>query len=87
MELADVLVLHMTWFCCYDRKRKKTEEPLSDDEDHGDFDPQQLREHEEFTKVKNIDVIQLGMHEMDTWYFSPLPPEYKDCKVSSVLGM
>jgi hypothetical protein len=31
--------------------------------------------------VKNIDVIQLGMHEMDTWYFSPLPPEYKDCKV------
>jgi hypothetical protein len=54
---------------------------MSDDEDHGDFDPQQLREHEEFTKVKNIDVIQLGMHEMDTWYFSPLPPEYKDCKV------
>jgi hypothetical protein len=33
------------------RKRKKVEEPLSDDEDHGDFDPQQLREHEEFTKV------------------------------------
>lgn len=62
------------------KKRKKVEEPLSDDEDHGDFDPQQLREHEEFTKVKNVDVIQLGMHEMDTWYFSPLPPEYKDCK-------
>eukprot|EP00878_Enallax_costatus_P002084 GHUV01002251.1.p1 GENE.GHUV01002251.1~~GHUV01002251.1.p1 ORF type:complete len:434 (+),score=154.19 GHUV01002251.1:93-1304(+) len=62
------------------KKRKKAEEPLSDDEDHGDFDPQQLREHEEFTKVKNIDMIQLGMHEMDTWYFSPLPPEYKDCK-------
>jgi len=32
-------------------------------------------------QVKNVDVIQLGMHEMDTWYFSPLPPEYKDCKV------
>eukprot|EP00775_Hariotina_reticulata_P007901 gene7901-8097_t len=64
------------------KKRKKVEEPLSDDEDHGDFDPQQLREHEEFTKVKNIDVIQLGMHEMDTWYFSPFPPEYKDCKVT-----
>jgi hypothetical protein len=63
------------------RKRKKVVEEMSDDEDHGDFDPQQLREHEEFTKVKNIDVIQLGMHEMDTWYFSPLPPEYKDCKV------
>lgn len=63
------------------RKRKKVEEPLSDDEDHGDFDPQQLREHEEFTKVKNIDAIQLGMYEMETWYFSPFPPEYKDCKV------
>uniref|UniRef100_A0A383W7X2 Histone acetyltransferase n=1 Tax=Tetradesmus obliquus TaxID=3088 RepID=A0A383W7X2_TETOB len=62
------------------KKRKKVVEELSDDEDHGDFDPQQLREHEEFTKVKNIDVIQLGMHEMETWYFSPLPPEYKDCK-------
>jgi histone acetyltransferase MYST1 len=56
-------------------------EEMSDDEDHGDFDPQQLREHEEFTKVKNVDMIQLGMHEMDTWYYSPLPPEYKDCKV------
>jgi hypothetical protein len=33
--------------------------------------------------VKNIDEIQLGMHEMDTWYFSPLPPEYKDCKVTT----
>jgi hypothetical protein len=68
---------------CAGRKRKKVEEPMSDDEDHGDFDPQQLREHEEFTKVKNIDVIQLGMHEMDTWYFSPFPPEYKDCKVTT----
>lgn len=37
---------------CLFRKRKKVEEPLSDDEDHGDFDPQQLREHEEFTKVR-----------------------------------
>jgi hypothetical protein len=33
------------------RKRKKVVEEMSDDEDHGDFDPQQLREHEEFTKV------------------------------------
>lgn len=69
------------------RKRKKVEEPLSDDEDHGDFDPQQLREHEEFTKVKNIDFIQLGMHEMDTWYFSPFPPEYKDAQASTDAGV
>ena len=31
-------------------------------------------------QVKNIDVIQLGQHEMHTWYFSPLPPEYNNCK-------
>jgi len=55
-------------------------EEHSSDEEHGDFDPQQLREHEEFTKVKNIDVIQLGQHEMHTWYFSPFPPEYNGCK-------
>eukprot|EP00877_Chromochloris_zofingiensis_P000174 jgi/Chrzof1/10157/Cz04g31030.t1 len=64
------------------RKRKKLEDPHSSDEEHGDFDAQQLREHEEFTKVKNIDKIQLGAHEMDTWYFSPFPAEYNDCKVS-----
>ncbi len=37
-----------------------------------------LREHEEFTKVRNILQIELGRHEMDTWYFSPFPAEYKD---------
>jgi histone acetyltransferase MYST1 len=54
-----------------------------DDEGHGEFDPNALREHEEFTKVKNIESIELGCHEMDTWYFSPFPPEYKECKVGS----
>jgi hypothetical protein len=37
-----------------------------------------LREHEEFTKVKNIAKIELGKYEIDTWYFSPFPPEYND---------
>jgi MYST family zinc finger domain len=48
------------------------------EEGHEEFDAQQLREHEEFTKVRNILTIELGRHEMDTWYFSPFPPEYKD---------
>ena len=48
---------------------------------HHEFDASQLREHEEFTKVKNVERIELGRFEMETWYFSPLPPEYKDCKV------
>lgn len=51
------------------------------DEEHADFDPNALREHEEFTKVKNIEKIELGRHEMDTWYFSPFPPEYNGCHV------
>lgn len=38
-----------------------------------------MREHEEFTKVKNIATIELGKYEIETWYFSPFPPEYNDC--------
>jgi len=63
-----------------DPKRKKKAVAEESDSDHGDFDPNALREHEEFTKVKNIDQIELGRHLMDTWYFSPFPPEYRDCK-------
>lgn len=56
-------------------------------EGHEDFDPAQLREHEEFTKVKNIADIELGKYEMETWYFSPFPPEYRECKVSGTLWL
>ena len=38
------------------------------------------KEHEEITKVKNIDVIELGKYEIDTWYFSPYPEEFAHCK-------
>ena len=31
------------------------------------------------TKVKNIDVIEFGRYEIDTWYFSPYPEEYSNC--------
>lgn len=61
-------------------KRKHEEE--HDDEDHSMFDANALKEHEEFTKVKNVEMIELGRYEMETWYFSPLPEEYRDCKVS-----
>jgi len=40
------------------------------------MDEQSLREHEEITKVKNVEIIELGKHRMETWYFSPYPPEY-----------
>nr|XP_009761285.1 PREDICTED: MYST-like histone acetyltransferase 2 isoform X2 [Nicotiana sylvestris] len=48
-------------------------------EGHEELDAASLREHEEFTKVKNIATIELGRYEIETWYFSPFPPEYNDC--------
>lgn len=40
---------------------------------------QQLEEeHEHITRVKNIQCVELGRYEIDTWYFSPYPEEYCD---------
>ena len=44
-------------------------------DEHEGMDAAALREHEEVTKVKNVAVLELGRHQMDTWYFSPLPKE------------
>lgn len=60
-------------------QKRKAEEPV--EEGHEEFDPNQLREHEEFTKVRNILQVELGQHVMDTWYFSPFPAEYNDCTI------
>ncbi|KAF9579535.1 Histone acetyltransferase [Lunasporangiospora selenospora] len=30
----------------------------------------------EIARVKNLDLIQIGKHEVETWYFSPYPSEY-----------
>lgn len=35
-------------------------------------------EHEKITRVKNIQCVELGAFEIDTWYFSPYPREYCD---------
>jgi histone acetyltransferase MYST1 len=35
-----------------------------------------IRDHEEVTKVKNVNYIEIGKYRMETWYFSPLPKEY-----------
>lgn len=51
-----------------------------EEEDHGPFDANAIREHEEVTKVKNVEKIELGRYELDTWYFSPMPPELRECK-------
>ena len=46
---------------------------------HEDLDPASLKEHEEATKVKNINTIEMGRFEVDTWYFSPFPEEFRHC--------
>jgi hypothetical protein len=37
---------------------------------------EEIRAHEEVTKVKNVNSLQLGKHRMDAWYFSAIPPEF-----------
>lgn len=64
--------------CSRVQKRKFEDDHGSE---HGNFDMAEIREHEEFTKVKNIERIELGRYDMETWYFSPFPEEFKDCKV------
>lgn len=34
------------------------------------------REHEEATKIKNIQQIEIGCYQIDCWYYSPYPDEY-----------
>ena len=36
------------------------------------------REHEETTKVKNIEKIVMGCWEVEAWYYSPFPAAYSD---------
>ncbi|GBG24099.1 Histone acetyltransferase [Hondaea fermentalgiana] len=40
------------------------------------MDPDSIREHEEITKVKNVNRIELGRNIIETWYFSPIPREF-----------
>jgi histone acetyltransferase MYST1 len=44
-------------------------------DEHEGMDAAALKEHEEVTKVKNVNTLELGKFRMDTWYFSPLPKE------------
>ncbi|CAM9192401.1 unnamed protein product [Discosporangium mesarthrocarpum] len=34
------------------------------------------KEHEEITKVKNVQRVEIGKYEVETWYFSPYPDDY-----------
>ena len=60
-----------------DKKKKKVDSEFTEaeHEEHEGMDEASLREHEEVTKVKNINRVHLGRYEMDAWYFSPFPKE------------
>jgi histone acetyltransferase MYST1 len=45
-------------------------------DEHEGIDEASLREHEEVTKIKNVQTIELGLYIMECWYFSPFPKEY-----------
>ena len=49
--------------------------PAQELDEHEGLDEASLREHEEVTKVKNVETLELGEYRMNTWYFSPLPKE------------
>lgn len=36
------------------------------------------KEHEERTKIKNIDVVSIGQYDVDCWYYSPYPEGYRN---------
>ena len=60
-------------------RRKKFEESGRIRRPHEDPDLEKLeKEHEEATKVKNIQMIEIGKYEIDCWYFSPYPDEYSE---------
>lgn len=60
------------------KNKRKAEEILADGkkEDKGAKLGELEKEHDEITKVKNIQCIVLGKYEIETWYFSPYPEEY-----------
>ncbi|VDP26446.1 unnamed protein product [Schistosoma curassoni] len=62
------------------RKLEETSKVLQES-DSLDSTTQKLElEYQEFTRVKFIDQIQFGKYEIDTWYFSPYPEEFRQVK-------
>lgn len=41
----------------------------------------------EISRVRNLEKIQMGVHEIEPWYFSPYPVEYSDCDLVYICEM
>ena len=59
--------------------KKRSADEIAPNPGAGHFEHE--KEHEEVSKVRNIQRIELGRYVVDTWYFSPYPEEYcnADC--------
>jgi hypothetical protein len=49
---------------------------IFENNEHEGLDEKNLIAHEEATKVKSIDEIEMGKYRCDTWYYSPYPDGY-----------
>jgi hypothetical protein len=56
-------------------KEMQRDNPFDNDEHEG-LDANCLKTHEEATKIKTIDEIEMGKFRCETWYFSPYPEGY-----------
>jgi len=62
-------------------EQKKLEEQMPGflvNDEHNGLDEKQIEEHEQATKLKTIEYVQIGKYKVETWYFSPFPEEYQD---------
>jgi len=50
-------------------------------DEKSDAEDNASHEHEETHRVKTVAHIELGKYEIETWYYSSLPPAYQNCKV------
>lgn len=41
----------------------------------------------EISRVRNLEKIQMGLHEIEPWYFSPYPVEFSDCDLVYICEM
>jgi len=66
------------WNKTSSNKKKKDRKRKSSDDTENRKNESVVAEN--ITKVKNVDRIVLGKYIMETWYYSPLPPEFHHCE-------
>lgn len=63
----------------WERQEKRSDvAPTLQHDDHQGFNERAIALHEEATKFKTIDFIEIGKHRCETWYFSPFPDYYQN---------